>query len=107
MASSFAAALLKKLIPGLEVPHGLRMALPNELASLLPFSYPILETRDRSVEDRALVLHVGVGFAFPTIPPPAPGLSHETGYPLMLHYVPSLQIYSSSGHSPSPFAHAA
>ena len=61
MTFNFAANLLKKLIPGLKVPHGLRIATPSELASLLPYSHPILEARDRSVEDRALVLHVGVG----------------------------------------------
>lgn len=61
MKYNFAAQLLKKLVPGLEVPHGLRIASPNELALLLPYSHPILEARDRSVEGRALVLHVGVG----------------------------------------------
>ncbi|GAX80082.1 hypothetical protein CEUSTIGMA_g7520.t1 [Chlamydomonas eustigma] len=51
--------ILKKLVIGLSVPTKLRLAKASELASLLPYSHPILSTRDRPVEDRGLLLHVG------------------------------------------------
>ena len=58
--SRLAMRILGRLVPGLE-PSGIRLANPIELSGLLPFSHPILSTRDRPVEARGLLLHVGVG----------------------------------------------
>ncbi len=52
--------IFQKLIIQLEPPSGLRLA-QADLARLLPYSYPILALRDRSVEDRGLTLHIRVG----------------------------------------------
>ena len=59
--SRLALNLLGRLVPGLETPSGIRLATLNELSGLLPFSHPILSTRERPVEARGLLLHVGVG----------------------------------------------
>ena len=58
---NLAIRLLSRLVPGLDVPSGLlRLAALTELPALLPYSHPILSTRERPVEERGLLLHVGV-----------------------------------------------
>jgi hypothetical protein len=52
--------VLGKLVIGLNAPTQLRLAKSMELATLLPYSQPILITRNRPVEERGLLLHVGV-----------------------------------------------
>eukprot|EP00955_Chlamydomonas_euryale_P073268 361684-Chlamydomonas_euryale.AAC.14 len=47
----------------LQPPAALRTAAPAELAHMLPYSQPIMARRGRPLEDRHIVLEVGVGAA--------------------------------------------
>jgi hypothetical protein len=60
MEMSLLSRLVRKAMLGLEAPSVLRTCARSEIPTLLPYSFPIMATREKTIEDRRLLLDVSV-----------------------------------------------